>query len=178
MTKKDFFRIIIKLFGLYAGVITLFNVVPTSISNLAIYDESILIIFIIGMVALILFLYSLLIFRTDRIIKFLKLDKGFDDDDLKIDFLTNGSVVKVALVILGLYLMVAYIPDFFLNTFYAFKGSMDSQTNDGFNFYENQIANYFNWAISAINIAVGYLITTNYALISNWILKGEKKNIG
>jgi len=83
MTKRDFFRIIIKLFGLYALILTVFIYIPTNISYVTFQFEPIVLLWIFGAAALTALIYILLIRKTDLIIDFLKIDKGFDDDRIE-----------------------------------------------------------------------------------------------
>jgi hypothetical protein len=36
---------------------------------------------------------------------------------------------------------------------------------------------YFQFAISAISILIGYLMITNYSNVANWLYKTDKKNV-
>ena len=82
MTKTDFFRIVIKLLGLYSLIITLFNILSTDVYYVFLEFDFFLFFWVFGVVAFILFLYFLIIRNTDVIIKLLKLNKGFDDDHI------------------------------------------------------------------------------------------------
>jgi len=70
MTKRDFFRIIIKIFGLYSLILTLFNVLPTSIGYITDFAPTTLL-WIFGALVLIVLMFAFLIFNTDKIINLL-----------------------------------------------------------------------------------------------------------
>jgi len=96
MTKKDLFRLIIKIFGLYFVISSLFSIIPFNIEFLTtqIYSNAPFDyangIWMIVNIAWIILLFVLLIYKPDIILKWLKLDKGFDDD--RIDFQNFNTV--------------------------------------------------------------------------------------
>ena len=89
MTKRDLFRILIKIFGFYSGIITLFSIVPGYVSTLPNDFIPMLFLFVFGMIFLSLLLVYVLIFKTDFIIDKLKLDQGFDEDRIQFENLNN-----------------------------------------------------------------------------------------
>jgi hypothetical protein len=84
MTKRDFFRIMIKIFGLYMVISTIFLAIPGNISWIFMNIDLTGIIWITAVVIIIILLFLFLIYRPDKIIGWLRLDKGFDDNDIKI----------------------------------------------------------------------------------------------
>lgn len=160
MTKRDFFRLIIKLFGLYSGLMTLFTVIPSNISNLLFQFNVTLLLFIIVMILLVLSFFLFLIFNTDFIIDKLKLDKGFDEEKIQFENLTNDSIVKFAVFIIGGFLIINHFPSFLNYSFHIFKVKVQ---NSELGYVE---VNYFNWIISAINILIGYFLITNYKAVA------------
>ena len=167
MTKRDFFRIIIKLFGLYSAVITLFTVLPQNISNfISVGEDFIIMLWILISLVAVISLFLLLLFKSDFIIDKLKLDKGFDDDKIELGNLNNESIFKFAVILIGGFLIVENIPHFIQYTFSAFKSKM---LNNGY--IPQTTINYFNWFISGINILIGYIFITNYKRITSFLDK-------
>ena len=84
MTKSDFFRVLIKVFALYSIILTVFSWIPSNLMYSFFELESLA---ILGMSLLFTFLsiliYVFLIRKTDFIIDFLKIDRGFEDDEIK-----------------------------------------------------------------------------------------------
>ena len=178
MTKRDFFRIIIKLFGLYALIITVFTYIPTNISYVTFRFEPIVLLWIFGFVAIAVLIYILLIRKTDLIIDFLKIDKGFDDDRIEFGNFNSQKIIQLALILIGGFLIIDYLPDFLQYTYLAFKKEVSP---NGLNFMEDfsfgKITDYFNWVISGLNLIVGYVLLTNYDRITKWLNRKEK-NVG
>ena len=91
MTKRDFFRIIIKLFALYSIILTVFSWIPSNFIY-TVYDfELVPILASIGFTILAVLIYYFLINKTDAIIDFIKIDKGFDDKTIEIGNLGSCS---------------------------------------------------------------------------------------
>lgn len=64
MTKRDFFRTIIKLFGLYALILTVFTFIPQHISYVAFEFDFIVLFWIIGVTVFIVLIYIFLILKN------------------------------------------------------------------------------------------------------------------
>lgn len=115
MTKRDFFRMLIKIFGLYSAVITTFTFFPQSISSLYMMREDFLVISLIVLVLILTVSFFLFILsKVDFIIDKLNLDKGFDDDLIVFGNLTNHQMFKFSIIIIGGFLIVNYVPSFLL----------------------------------------------------------------
>ncbi|WP_396167778.1 hypothetical protein [Flavobacterium sp.] len=165
MTKRDLFRVLIKIFGFYSGIITLFSIVPGYVSTLPNDFIPMLFLFVFGMIFLSLLLVYVLIFKTDFIIDKLKLDQGFDEDRIQFENLNNENLLKFAVLIIGGFLVLDYLPSFLNHTFQAFKTKIHSTEN---NIYT---INYFNWISSGINLVLGYLLLTNFKRIASYFNK-------
>ena len=63
----------------------------------------------------------ILLFKTDFIIDILKLDKGFDEEQINLGNLTNESIFKLALIIIGGFLIIDYTPTLLFDIVNAFK---------------------------------------------------------
>lgn len=165
MTKRDFFIVIVKLFGLFSLVSSLFSGLPTNISW-ALMDLDVTMAFwIIITFIVIVGLFVLLVFKSDNVVTLLRLDRGFDDDRIELGNLDSKNIVKVAVIIIGGLLFIDSIPMFLSHTLFAFKGDIIGATYD--------TMDKFNWAVSALNILIGYLLLINYERISN-ILQSKK----
>lgn len=174
MTKRDFFRIIIKLFGLYSLILTVFNYIPSNISYVTFNFEPMLL-WGFGATALVILIYIFLVLKTDRIIDLLKIDKGFDDERIELGNFNSEKIFKLALIIIGGFLIVDYLPHFLQYTYLAFK---NHASPNGLNPMEEiafgKPTDYFNWTIAGMNILIGIILITNYDRISKWLIRKEK----
>ena len=169
MSKKDFFRILIKLFGLYLFIKSILSLSPFIYSFLIFgYEEfepyNLVLWVLIPLFLSLLFLYALF-FKPDFFISKLKLDRGFDDDDVKIDSNNPQSIIYFAIILIGGYFFVSNFSPFLLNTHALFKNSIQDYSESYF--FGEDLRDYtMNWVHSLINLSLGYLIVSNAQFIS------------
>ncbi len=178
MTKRDFFRIIIKLFALYSIILTVFSWIPSNFIY-TVYDfELIPVLAAIAFTLLAVLIYYVLIKKTDEIIEILNIDKGFDDERIEIGNLNAEKIVMLGIILIGGFLLISNLADFMQYSFLAFKSKVAKGGVIGI--FDNNFgtsADYFNWTFSGINIIFGYLLLTNYDRIGKWLNK-KNKNVG
>jgi hypothetical protein len=163
MTKRDFFRLIIKLFGLYSLIFSVFTILPRSISMM--YGSVLSGILLITIsITIIVAIYYFLIIKCDKVIDILKLDRGFDDDRIEFEKFNSKNIIKLAAIILGGFLLIKNIPLFLIGTFQAFKFHMSNSIDNQFITFTKQDS--LNLTVGFINIIIGYFLLTNYRWIS------------
>ncbi|MRX63149.1 hypothetical protein [Maribacter luteus] len=180
MTKRDFFRIVLRLFALYLLLLVIFNFIPSNISYLSYELQFTAVLLILGSSVLMILLFIILLRKSDMVIDVLKLNEGFDDD--RIDFGNLGSleIVKIALIFIGGFLLLDHLPEFLHYCYLGFKKEISAS---GLNPFEapalSDFGDYFRWFISGVNLVVGYLILTNLGRLSRFIIKANQsqKNI-
>lgn len=165
MTKKDFFRLIIKIFGLYSVISIVFSVFPSNLFMVLNQIDLVGIVWIIVSLLAVGLLFTFLIYKPDKIIGWLKLDKGFDDDRIDFQNFNNSNILKLAVIVIGGIVLIQNIPAFLSHTLFAFKSSFGNGLD--INVFRFALKDYIRWAISFINIIIGYLMLTNY----NYIIK-------
>lgn len=176
MTKRDFFRIIIRLFALYLLLLVIFNFIPSNISYLT-YDRSIWpILIILGSAVLMILLFIFLLQKSDSVIDVLKLDKGFDDDRIEFGNLGSLEIVKIALIFIGGFMILDHLPEFLHYCYLGFKKEISATGLSPFEapglvgFWD-----YFRWFISGINLLFGYLILSNLARLARFLVSLNTK---
>lgn len=175
MTKKDFFRIIIKLFGLYFLIKIVFGTIANHIS-FAMYSPNLAgFLWLIGASIVTVALYVLLIRKVDLLIKWLKLDEGFDDEQIIFSKLNAENLLTLGMIIIGGLLFINNIGAFLANTLMAFKSNLPGINSTSLIKFTDA-RQYINWIIEAINIVIGFLLLTNSKRISHRIAKNNKFN--
>ncbi len=164
MTKRDFFILIIKLFGLFSLVTSLFTVLPQYFSYLTYREEFFSYSIIVGITLMLGGFFLILIFKAPGIVKFLKLDQSFDDERIDFGNLRSESIIKISCLIIGGLMIVNNLPTFLINAYNAFR---DNVNNHGFLSFEDT---FYFW-MSLINVIVGYLLITNVDLICRFFVK-------
>ncbi len=172
MTKRDFFRLIIKLFGLYSLIITVFTIVPSQLAYLTLPFDMIYYVWVFGVLLLTAGIYILLIQKTDKVIDWLKIDRGFDDTQIVLGDFNEVKIIKLALIFIGGFLIIYNFPEFIERCYLAFKYSVSTDEivhSQGYGdaFYSFSV----NWGMSGINTLLGYIILANYKHIATWFEK-------
>lgn len=174
MTKRDFFRLIIKLFGLYSLILTVFTWIPSNLPFLTYGFELTPILLVLGLALLSLLIFYVLIIKTDAIINFLKLDKGFDDPNITIGSIGTDKILMLGIILIGGLLLIHSMADLILYSCLAFKKEVQKEGFEGIlNDTFGTTADYINWAFSAINTVLGYVLLTNYNKVANWLHKQD-----
>lgn len=176
MTKRDFFRIVIRLFALYLLLLTVFNFIPTNVSYLT-YEFAIWpILIILGSAVFMILLFIFLLQKSDTVIDVLKLDKGFDDERIEFGNLGSLEIVKIALIFIGGFMILDHLPEFLHYCYLGFKKEISST---GLSPFEapglSEYWDYFRWFVSGINLLVGYLLLSNLGRVTRYLLKLNTK---
>jgi hypothetical protein len=139
-------------------IISIFSVLPSSITY-ALEDLGLFsLVWISIVIAVILGLFALLIFKSDKVVSVLKLDKGFEDEKIDFGNLKSTDLIKTGIFIIGGMLFLDNIPVFLSHAYFAFKENIVGTP------YPPK--EKFYWAVSGINLVIGYLLLTNYHHIS------------
>ena len=158
MTKRDFFILMIKLFGLYFLVKALFSLSILRFDHFGPFD---LFAVMVG-IGIIGGLFWLLTFKAGELIDFLKLTRGFSEDRMELGNIKTGDIIKTGTFIIGGLMIIDSVPGFLSNTFWAFKGDFGSQEK-------------FNLILKGLNILFGYLIATNYEFVAKLLQEKESR---
>jgi len=170
MTKKDFFRVIIKLFGLYWLISTIFSlgqIVYFSTTNAGWMG----IIYSVVMLALMVFLFFVLIFKSDMIIDLLKLDKGFDEDRIEFQNFNVENILMLAVIIIGATMILDNIATFLNQIYLSVKVFLSNQSD----LVTINGQSSYHLVLSSTKIVLGYLLLTNYPTVSKFLMKITQK---
>lgn len=165
MTKRDLFILLIKLFGLFSLITSLFAFLPNNISFAMMQIDLFSIVWIIVAIAVVVGLFVVLIFKADKVVRLLKLDQGFDEDRIELGNLKANDIVKLGAFIIGGFLIIDNIPTFLSHSLFAFKSDLIG--------FEYSIREKFNWAVCGLNLIIGFLLLTNYDFVAK-LLKLKK----
>ncbi len=174
MTKRDFFRIIIKLFGLYFAISAIFSEIPRYLSYANYSSNLIVFLWTAAAIVLIFFIFVALLFFSDKIVTLLRLDKGFDEDRIQFENFNEANLVKLATLLIGGIILVETIPEFITHCYFAFKDRITAKGTNDIVSLRYGPSDYFRMAVSGIGLLVGYLMLTNYKKITGWLLRKEK----
>jgi hypothetical protein len=171
MTKKDFFRIVIKLFGLYWLISSLFSTGQFYYLSFIPGFTLMAILMAVLIFLVVLILFYMLIIKTDVLINWLKLDKGFDNDLIEFRNFGLDNILKLGVFIIGGTMILDNIAVFLNQSYLAFKVHTSAVADlIGLNGYST-----YHWAVSFTKIILGYILLTNYPVISKYLLKITQK---
>lgn len=170
MTKKDLFRILIKL----GGILILINSLPTILGQLAIvWGTSGM---VISMVILTLFFTIAftfwLIFGTDSVIQLFKLDKGYDNNEVKVDQLKAETSVSFAVLIIGgMFILHSFSP-LLIELIRIVKIAAGSDPVVP----SLEQASYVMLIVHIAEFCAGYLLISNYSRVARFLASRNKNN--
>lgn len=170
MTKKDLFRITLKLIAIYSLILTVLEIISTYVTIVFNQFYSITTLWVFLYTLFYVIFFTVLFFKTDKIISLLRLDKGFDSDNISLEKLDTESVIKIASVIVGVLLVIENLSEFASHMFYSFKYSVEPKLHID-NSYTKE--DYLRWTVCGLQILIGYLIILNTDKISKWLSKSK-----
>ncbi len=173
MTLKTFWSVLIKLIGLYITwkililLPSLIALIPFASNYGADPDRVILTcIFVLIGVAVIFLLALYCLFRTDGVIKTLRLVKGQEEERLDVN-IHRSSLLTIALIVFGAYLLADTIP--------AFASQLISyfQVQQNVKFFKTPDAPYIIGSL--LKIILGYFMIADTQFIVNLIERKRRK---
>lgn len=168
MLNRDFFRILIKIIGLYFFIQIVFGVIPSQISLLGFdsdFSQKIgtIIYFLLIVLLCIGILYYLIRF-PDRIIDLFKLDKGFENESIPLTNFNSRNILTVALVIIGGFLIIENLTTVISLLYYDLKKNYNP-------LFPRDPNNSINLLLSAFNLLLGCLFIVFRKNISEYLEK-------
>ena len=153
----------IKLFGLYSAVTTIFSVLPNNIMfSLGHFDVTVAVWVVFALVVTV-GLFWLLTFKADSLVDLLKLDKGFTDDRIDFGSIKTEDIIQTGTFIIGGFLLIENVPGLLSHLFWAFKGEIAG--------VEFNLKAKFNLTVSILNVLLGYLLFANYDFFAKRLTK-------
>jgi L-lactate permease len=172
MASKDIYRICLRLFGVYflaEYVISNFSILfyGSFVGNT--FGEIIGAVISIGVVLLIV---NLLLFKTDKVIKVLRLEQDHQDARINADNLHDYHLYKIAIAFVGLLLLTGSITTLFLQLVYLIEMNIPNQMQP--DHYERAKFYSESLAYSAVAVTLGLVITKNATRIARWFTDKTK----
>ena len=170
MTKKDFFRIIIKLFAIYYFMNVLFNI-PLILYPLTTMTKfNLQEVLVTSSLFLLMFIWLFIFIRyTDLIILLLKLDKYFDDEHIVIGNFNTFKWAQFALILLGGFLIINNLSEVLFQIGKYLQRKMSNQNIHDFNSYTT-----VKLIIRVLNLLIGYILIINNSSIARFLIQSKK----
>jgi hypothetical protein len=154
MSKRDLFRLVIKLAGLYFLFVGILPTIPTYFSLLVSNggDLASLLVFVLASLILV-GIFVLMVFGTDLVITLFRLDKGFDTEDIELKYYKLSGILHLALILLGGKLIIDNLPNLLSNFIFAFKSMASKNVYPHFDNDSN-----VKIGVNILFIMIGYLM--------------------
>jgi hypothetical protein len=172
MTPRSLFNIILKTVGIFFLkdlVVAIPQIAQVLIQAVPDFGDDNLVIFTSIFAALQLFVYGgfcfYLLFRTDYVIKKLKLEDGFDQDSIVLN-IHRSTVLSIAIIIIGSLLILDSVP-YLLRSIYVYMEEKRLMQ------YEKP--GFSQMIIYCSKIIAGLILIGNHRLLVNYI---ERKRQG
>jgi len=177
MSLRTFWTIVLKIFGLYIFVQILFFI-PTFVSGLLTlfsmgrqYGEAgdawIALSFLLLTLSVWLFMLIAFLFRPDRLINALSLERLFGEQNIEIN-IHRSTALFIAIIVAGLVILADSLPQF-LKDIYGYYQQIN--TFNGFKDYPGAAMIIFN----LVKVFISFFMITSPRLIVNFI---ERKRRG
>lgn len=174
MSYRDVFRVAIRLFGLASILYSLFTFIPQLYYYIKTEDGLITAGFALASIALFIF-YYFLILKSDSIIDALRLDKGYEKEELPLSSFSNKGLLALGIILIGCYTCIRALPDLLIESFVWFSQRVREDGSGILSFLEAKRETYV--AENFVQVLIGYLLMTNFDRVANW-LSPKKESVG
>ncbi len=166
MSIRDLFRLMMKLFGLYILISNLFSL-PYYLGFFFYNDLNWL--HVLGSVALGLAMISFflyLAFRPDPIIKLLRLEQGFEQNQISLDRIDPTSLTRIGVLVVGGFFFLRNVGSALTNLYLLFRSSVASAYDR-----ESMISTSepIDLAINLLTIIISWLLITNALSVARFL---------
>lgn len=161
---------VLKLFGLYHLIQVAFHFMDLNYTMYFVFMPNSWVTYVGQLINLIF--ACILLFKPDMVIRWLKLEVGFDNTSVTNQIIDGIGITKAALIIISIQLMVANVGVFITQVVLSFKESVSQNALDTLlGVEDHNPVNYQQLIYSAFSLSIGILLFTNYVRLANWIMK-------
>jgi len=165
MKITNVFRLLIKLFNLFFLAYAIFSILPSIMFMFSSPLNWIVLALVVFQILMVLLVFWILLFKTDWLIKVLKLDKGFDEEIIEFKDSKKEPLMEFAIVVIGGCVLIKYIPLLIGNLYYSFQTA--AGLNDVSASYRTDMK--IQIASNLLGALVGYLLITNRHKLIRWL---------
>lgn len=167
MTKTDLFRVTLKILGLFSALYLLDKI--WTVVQIMLQGEVIIGFYLLlfGATTLNAILMYLLLFRTDFLISFFKLNKGYESESMEFQATESEFLIRIGLVLMSLYLIIVNLPYVLLQIIFIFKNSAQSNSLEtSLDFQLDHAINYPELFFASGEIVIAFLVVSNSKLLA------------
>lgn len=163
MQIRDLLLLVLRIYGIS---ILLFHSVPMLVSNMTFYISVLtewqtdMVVYVLAIIILPITLALVLIFGSSWLITIFRLDKGFQSNEVMFNSNTPHQLLKLAVILLGGYLIIDNIANTLTHIAEAFRISLSGFEDD----------TYHNFWKSGLSVFIGALLITNREALAKWLM--------
>ena len=125
------------------------------------------IIYSVVMLSILVFLFFVLIFKSDTIIDLLKLDKGFDEERIEFQNFNIENIMMLAIILIGATMILDNVATFLNQIYLGVKVFVSNQSD----LVTINGQSSYHLILSSTKIILGYALLTNYPAVSKFLMK-------
>jgi hypothetical protein len=129
------------------------------------------IIYSVVMLSILVFLFFVLIFKSDTIIDLLKLDKGFDEERIEFQNFNIENIMMLAIILIGATMILDNVATFLNQIYLGVKVFVSNQSD----LVTINGQSSYHLILSSTKIILGYALLTNYPAVSKFLMKITQK---
>ena len=156
MSVKDFFTAVIKILAVY---VLINGIIPVINNIIYFYDikEAGYLLGFIGIILVFFAIVFLMLSKADKIVSFLRLDKGFTTERFDFSKTDSNYIVEIAMTIMGSYLIFITIPFILLDAYALLKDNINSHSFQLQNTESLEVNVYTNLLYILVGIIIIFL---------------------
>jgi len=162
MTKRDFFSMLVRLFGLYLLFMTFLQLPPQFIylynTNIG---EKAPIWIMMGEILIAIIMLAYLIGKSDFVVNLIKLDKGFDDPVIQLGALDTSKLINLGVIIVAGSTILSNVSGVLVDGYLLIKAK-NNHDPLGIDYQSS-------WFIQVINVILGWLLLTSRNRVVSWL---------
>lgn len=165
MTYKDLFTVLIKIFALQYLVYALSVFTSSFVGALSFgmnsdnyWNTILIVIAFVLQVAVLLFLFA----RANRLVKFLKLSQGFEENKMEWKGLQASHILKLGIFVTGGLMFINTLPGFITKVLNLFQENLHGNAFDSDHEWP-----HLSLAFEILKLLISYLLITNFNWIAN-----------
>ncbi len=167
--ETGFFILLVKIFGLYSAVVSIFSGLPSYMILAMQGDVPIQqYFFLVVGISVAVGLFWLLTFKADKLVDLLKLEKGLSDDRIDFGNISIEDITRIGVFVIGGMLVIENIPRVLSELYWTLRGDIV-----GLEFAKQD---KIRLSISGLNVAVGYLLFSNADRVAKLVNKRKRES--
>ena len=174
MTKKDFFITLIRGLALILLLVNIYQILVAIVYYYMSTPDGMMALFLVGSLLISLGVFYFLFVKTEKIVDFLRLAKGFDNEVFSLGKISESKLLQIIFVGMGVWMIVNNLPHFLSSLFFNFKNSIkQSNLETILEQFPPTQTSWYDFMVIALSIVIGFLLMKYGRFLSEKIFGTE-----